>query len=469
MLDFVGMELDRIRARLAAGGAALNKEALMEYEIREFLNSKRRCDMLVGRRYYMGRHDILDKKRTAIGEGGRLTEVENLPNNRITDNCYRRIVQQKVNYLLGKPILVKSEDARLEAALKGYFTAEFQGKLRQLCEDGMNCGIGYMYVYVDAGGRLCFKVLRPYELAVSWVDEAHTGIDHAVRIYSIECADGRGFVRKAEFYGKNGMDTYRFENGRLVHEKFAPYFRLNGMACRWNALPIIPFKYCEDEIPLINGVKSLQDALNAMLSAYRDKLEEDNRNTILIIRNYDGEDLGEFRRNLSTYGAVKVRTIDGVDGAVETLDIKVDGENYTAITELLKRTLTENAKGFDTKALREAGSPNQMNIQSMYADIDLDANGMEAEMQAALEKLTGFIADYMFNAGLGDVRGSRAEIIFNRDVLINENEAIEGCVKSAGLISRESLLAQHPYVKDVAAEMERIRNEKNAPPMASDI
>ena len=34
---------------------------------------------------------------------------------------------------------------------------------------------------------------------------------------------------------------------------------------------------------------------------------EDARNTIIILMNYDGENLGDFRKNLSTYGAVKVR------------------------------------------------------------------------------------------------------------------------------------------------------------------
>ena len=32
-----------------------------------------------------------------------------------------------------------------------------------------------------------------------------------------------------------------------------------------------------------------------------------------------------------------------------------------------------------------------MNIQSMYSDIDLDANGMETEFQAAFEELLWFI------------------------------------------------------------------------------
>ena len=36
-------------------------------------------------------------------------------------------------------------------------------------------------------------------------------------------------------------------------------------------------------------------------------MQEDARNTILILKNYDGQDLGEFRHNLATFGAVKVR------------------------------------------------------------------------------------------------------------------------------------------------------------------
>ena len=37
-------------------------------------------------------------------------------------------------------------------------------------------------------------------------------------------------------------------------------------------------------------------------------MEEDIHTTILVIKNYDGEDLGTFRRNLATYGAIKVRS-----------------------------------------------------------------------------------------------------------------------------------------------------------------
>ena len=52
---------------------------------------------------YEGFHDILTRKRTIIGEDGKLQEVDNLPNNRLVDNQFALMVDQKTNYLVGKP------------------------------------------------------------------------------------------------------------------------------------------------------------------------------------------------------------------------------------------------------------------------------------------------------------------------------------------------------------------------------
>ena len=43
------------------------------------------------------------------------------------------------------------------------------------------------------------------------------------------------------------------------------------------------------------------------MSSFADGMEENaSGNTILIIKNYDGQDLGTFRQNLAAYKAVKV-------------------------------------------------------------------------------------------------------------------------------------------------------------------
>lgn len=82
---------------------------------------------------------------------------------------------------------------------------------------------------------------------------------------------------------------------------------------------------------------------------FADTTSEDIRNTILVLYNYDGENLGEFRRNLMTYGAVKIRRDDGQNGGVEALHVEVNPENFQLIQNLLKRAIIENGRGFDAK------------------------------------------------------------------------------------------------------------------------
>ena len=63
-----------------------------------------------GHLYYDNEHDILHRKRMMIGEGGELQEVDNLPNNRLIDNQYAKLVNQKANYLLGQPFAIEGEN-----------------------------------------------------------------------------------------------------------------------------------------------------------------------------------------------------------------------------------------------------------------------------------------------------------------------------------------------------------------------
>ena len=189
-------------------------------------------------------------------------------------------------------------------------------------------------------------------------------------------------------------------------------------------------------------------------------MQEDARNTILVLKNYDGTNLGEFRKNLATYGAVKVRYDGETKGGVETLEITVNAENYKAIVEIFKKALIENAMGYDAKDDRLSGNPNQMNIQSMYSDIDLDANDMETEFQAAFEEILWFVNAHLANTGRGNFENEEVNIIFNRDILINESEAIANCQASVGILSDETIIGMHPWIDDPQKELERLEKQR---------
>lgn len=449
-------------------GAArhLSDTEFIENEIKRFLASERRRNMITGIQYYRGKHDILHRRREMIGAEGKLEEVKNLPNNRIVDNQYKKMVDQKTNYFLGQPFTVQTDSDRYSKLLKNIFTRKFLRLLKNVGENSFNCGIGWLFIHYNDTGDLTFKRLKPYEVIPGWADEEHSRLDYAIRIYEVVDGSGRDekIVQKVEVYHASGISRFVFDGAKLkpdpafpAHE---PYFIMGDEGYNWERLPLIPFKYNSDEIPLILNVKSLQDGLNLILSNFQNNMEEDSRNTILVIINYDGENLGEFRKNLATFGAVKTRSVDGAKGGVEALQVEVNAENYKAIIEVFRKAIIENAMGFDAKEVQLGRQSNEMNIQSMYSDVDLDANKMETEYQASFEDLLYFVNLHLANMGAGDFEGEEVEITFNRDMLMSESDAITNVKNSLGILSNETLLAQHPWVDDVQIEKSRIESEK---------
>lgn len=430
----------------------------LEYLINTFLSSKKRMDMLTGERYYKGIHDILFTKREVIGEGGRLTEIGNIPNNKRIDNQYEKLVDQKTNYLLGRPIAFKTENEDYTNALNQIFNTEFHEVIKSLGEDCFNNGIGWLYPHYNSNGDFSFKKFEPTEILPIWKDEDHKELEFIIRIYTVQEWTGSILenVEKVEIYGTGGIDKYGYRYGSLKYEGHHNYFTFGDQEYNWNRIPIIPFKYNVLEKPLINRVKTLQDGLNKAISMFENGLDENPRNSILIIENYDGENLGEFRRNLSAYGAVKVRD----NGDLRALTIEINPENYKSILKIFKDAIIENARGFNAKDERMSNNPNEMNIQSMYSDIDLDANGMETLFQSSLNKVLWFVNNHLNNIGVGDFEKEKVEIIFNKDILINEAQTIENIAKSVGIISEETLISMHPYVSDPKAELERMKKEK---------
>ena len=440
---------------------AISDKELLSKEIKKWKTSKKRLEQITGEKYYMGFHEILKRNRTAIGENGELVNINNLPNNKIVDNQYQKIVDQKVNFLLGQPITFQTDDEIYAKLLQDIFDYKFHKIFKALCTDCLNGGIGWLYPYYDEKGNFCFKRFAPYEILPFWKDSEHEELDFAVRLYEVSIYEGQNekIIEKVEVYTNKGIERYVLENGVLILDIENPssdYLTLNNTNYNWSKIPLVSFKYNFLEIPLIRNTKTLQDSINSIISDFQNNMQEDSRNTILIIKNYDGENLGEFRRNLASYGAIKTRE----DGDVEALKIEINSENYKTIIELLKKEIISVAKAYDANELRFGNTPNEMNIKSVFNDINMDANSMELEFQASLKELLWFINMHFINTKLGNFENKEVKIIFNKDTIVNESQVIEDIKNSVGIISDETLIENHPYTQNPKDEIKKIQRQK---------
>lgn len=448
----------------------ISDKKYIENKIYSWLNSPERNAQVTGERYYQGDHDILHSKRMVLGEKGEREPITNLPDNRKVDNQYAKMVDQKRSYLLGQPIAYDCKDQSYIDSLKKVFNKRFHKTLKDICEDCLNGGIAWIYPYYS-DNELKFRKFPAYEILPFWKDNAHTELAMAVRYFEEEkpnASSPKDTVKKVEIYTKNGIEHYTYENNRLIPDTKKPHENyltvIEGETARgynWERIPLIPFKYNAKEIPLIARCKNLQDAINDIISTFKNNMEEDPRNTILILENYDGQNLGEFRHNLAQYGAIKVRSENGARGDVRTLNVEVNYNNYEAILKIFKRALLENCKGYDFTELRAAGgAPNQMNIKSVYSDIDLDANDMEAEFNCSLEELLWFVNKHIVNTGGQDYSNTEIDFIFNRDTITNEVELVNMLVSAGVRIPNKVLLDQVPFLDDTAEALELLKKEE---------
>lgn len=467
--DF-GMTTRKINDIIEIGAKSrLTDKAFLEFEIQKFIQSKERKAMLEGKQYYDYDQAIKDKKREVIGADGTLVEDVQLPNYKLLDNEYAAMVDQKVNYLLSKPVTFKTDNKKYAQALKQIFNKAFQKKLKNLGKDSYNCGVGWLYPYYDADGEFMIKRFAPEEILPFWKDDDHTELDCAIRIYYVWAYEGlqEKKVWYAEVYDTAGIHYFEYKDGHLVPDFSTAYFEYrdgeDSIPYNWKKVPLIAFKANSTELPLIRKCKCLQDGINKVLSDFADGMAENSSGTtILILKNYDGTNLGEFRQNLMAYKTVKVSTVDGGDGGLDSLKIEVNAENYKAILTELRKALIQNCRGYDVEELKSNGSPNEMTIKAIFSNIDLDANEIETEYQASFEQLLWFVNQHFKNTGEGDFINEDIDVIFNRDLMINESQIITDCQNSTGIISQKTIIANHPWVTDPEEEYKAVEEEKNA-------
>lgn len=481
MLDWAKKIINKAGKAMATATEPIALEAdekkWLEHKISRWLYSRERLSQIDGERYYRGDHDIMRRKRTAVGgSDGGLIELANLPCNKIKDNQYGKMADQKRNYLLGQPVAIDSDNESAAEAVREVLDARFLRTLGIVGLNTINSGICWLFPHYDDKGVFKFKVFPAYEILPFWKDAAHTELDFAVRYYRAEkpYSVQNEEIEKVEIYRAEGIQRFVLENGRLKPDETPEEAYITLLTpgteataedqpvvyAGWEKVPLVPFKFNVKEQPLLERCKSIQDAINETLSEFRDNMQEDARNTILVLVNYDGENLSEFRRNLATYGAIKVRSTDGTQGDVRTLKVEVNAANYEVVLKLLKKALVENCRGYDAKDDSVGGNANQMHITAMFNDIDIDANEMETEFQASLADLLFFVKAHLANTGKGDFEADEIRFTFNRDLMMNENEILAGLVQAGVRIPNRLLLQQVPFINDTDAAEQLLEDEE---------
>ena len=103
-----------------------------------------------------------------------------------------------------------------------------------------------------------------------------------------------------------------------------------------------------------------------------------------------------------------------------------------------------------------------LNIISAYVDIDADVDALETEFQRGFEDLKFFIDQWLIHTGKGDFTEETLEFVFNRNIFINQSQRITDCQMSSAILSKKTVLAHHPFVKNVERELRQLEEDEKA-------
>lgn len=432
-----------------AGGKMEKEFILVEY-IKEFLNSKERQWMIDGERYYKYENDILKTKKKSKLIHGFITNL----------------VDEKISYLLSKDFTINCENTEYLNKLNECLSKNIQYEIDTIGIEASNKGIAWMHIYINEKSEFKYITIPSEQCCPIWKDNSKEELEGMLRIYDIEVYENRNKkeIRKVEYYTETDVTYYIYEQERLIldSEKYLKledkenykHYKRGEQWKSWGRVPYVHFKNNKFEIPDIKSVKTLIDDYDNRRSDISQIIEK-CKNFTYVLRGYSGTDKEKFWNDIEE----RLIKIDDPEGGIDALTPIIDNEAAKQHFEQLKKDIQHFGQGVNKDADAMGNSPSGIALKFLYSGLDLKCNKLEVEFQRGFQELIYFVNIYLQETGRGTYK-EEVEIIFNRDIAVNESDTIEQCQKSTGVISQKTIISNHPWVKDVEKELKQLKKEE---------
>lgn len=444
---------------------ALTKEEVIKEFIDEFNKSDKRKNMIIGEAYYENKNDINTRERYCYVNKQKMIDHTKV-NNKLSHSFMKLLVDEKIGYLLGKPPSYTSLNDSFEEKLNEVLDSDFDDVLNEAGIEASNKGIAWLQVYIDDDQELKFKVIPSEQIVPLWYDTAHTKLQAVIRYYYITVYEGKNKkdVLKVEYWDDKTVMYYTDYNGKLIpdveaNETAEPigHYMKDNEHFGWGKVPFIAIKNNSKELNDLTFVKSLIDDYDMNTSDTSNNLAE-IQSLIYVLKNYAGQDIGEFMQDLRYYKAIKVEG----DGGVDSLHADLNVEAVEKHLDRLKKDIYQFGQGVNMDTDRFGANPSGVALKFLYSGLDLKCNNFERKLKKAYKEIFWFVAEYLKLMRQGNFNYKEAKVQFNRNMIINETEVIQNCQGSVGIISRKTVREHHPWINDVAEEEQRLEQEHDS-------
>ena len=361
-------------------------------------------------------------------------------------NSIRRPIRKKVNYLLAKPYSVSGKEEVRE------YLEDSVDLFKETATEIYKKGEAWWEYEADPESPIKFKItLRKAESIVPhYTNEEKTEYDSVGYLWN-KIDDYGNITKYVDFVDLQGRHrfplTYEGSPQEVGEEDLGHAVSTEGQKVVFKRLPFIRLTW--DSLYLLIR---FQGKMYSDRYVQADRLLEDNADPVAVIKNASDTDAEIIYNDIKKTKAVKVEGTGDFTYASKSMD-------YSSLESFLKMIKSDIADQLGVVSREQELSyvTSGRALDRLYVDMDNDAADMGQILRNSVKDFLGFIKE-----ATGKDYLERFDITFNTDKPTDEQNVISNINSSSSLLSKHTLLKNHPWVEDVEEELKLIEEEQGS-------
>lgn len=415
----------------------LSKDTELTPELlRKILDRFNTTDLIKRKRwknYYDGKMDILQKQYSDPTK----------PCSHVVTNLCKVVADTYCGYISGKPVTYTSND-NIDDIQEVINYNDDESENTNWLLNALIYGVGYELHWIDNDAQERYSQISPLNCVAVHAASLENELLYFIRWYDVSDFDDDDLLC-VEVYDAHSKKTYHCHGlvGALEFVSEEPH--------AFNDVPVSVFYLNEQEESIFNQAMSLNDAYNELQSSEVDDYSAFcDAYLVLVGTDAEKEDIAEMKEN---------RVLVLPEGANAQYLIKQS--NDTQITNMLETIKKNIFKVTCTPDMSDENFMAQSGVAIKYKLVGFEnkASAIVTNFTKAIRRRIELICNIL-HLKASDTVWRDVNINFVRNLPADLTETINLVNSLKGSVSDATLLSQIPFVTDVQAEIEAVREQK---------
>ena len=451
--------MESIHSRIRDNGYKIDSDIILELIAEHNIKA-----MLEGERYYRSQSDIVKREMFYYDASQNKVTDETKENHKLVNNWHKLLVDQKVSFLVGKPMVFSIDNSNnkqeLAEKLELLLGEEWDDTIADIATNASNKGTEWLHIYLDGNGYFKYTIAPAEEVIPVYGSVTKQNLEGILRYYSVSINNKERC--RAEWWTRESLSVYlEDDSGEFVldSETTQKHYRLGNLPRGWGKVPFIEFPNNSFRATDLEVTKSLIDEYDSGFSDFANNNAE-VQEIITILKGYESTSLAEFKQNIRYYKVIKLRGDN--NSGVDTLEFNIPVEAKKELLDRLEENIFMFGQGVNIKTDRFGNSPSGASLEFLYTSLDLKASMMERKFRRSVKRLLWFTTAYINMAFGKSFDSNTIKASFRKNMVVNTKEIVDTLKSSKDMISDETIVGLYPMVENTSYEYQKLLNQREA-------